>query len=57
MSRERRKHSLAFGAKVGLEAMKGEQTVTEVAARFEVHPNQIQTWKKGIRHFTMKCLS
>ena len=41
MSKERRKHSPAFKAKVALEAMKGEETVAQLAARYEVHPGQI----------------
>ena len=48
MSKERRKHSPAFKAKMALEAVKGEETVAQLAARYEVHPCQIQAWKKAL---------
>ncbi len=48
MSKERRKHSPSFKAKVALEAVKGEQTVAQLAAQYEVHPGQIQAWKKAL---------
>ena len=48
MLKGRRKHSPAFKAKVALEAVKGDGTVAQLAARYEVHPGQIQAWKKAL---------
>jgi len=45
MRRARRNHSAAFKAKVALAAIKGEQTIAQLADQFDVHPNQITTWK------------
>ena len=46
--RSRRNHSPAFKAKVALAAVKGERTLAELAEHFDVHPNQIQDWKKQL---------
>lgn len=43
--RPRRNHSPSFKAKVALAAIKGEQTVAEIASRYDVHPNQVTQWK------------
>ena len=46
--RKRRNHSSAFKAKVALAAMKGERTLAELAEQYDIHPNQIQDWKKRL---------
>ncbi len=46
--RPRRNHSPAFKAKVALEAIKGEQTIIEIAERFDVHPNVVTKWKRQL---------
>ncbi len=48
MKESRRKHSPAFKAKVALETLKGEETIAQLASRFEVHPSQVRKWKRQI---------
>ncbi len=42
----RKKFEAGFKAKVALEAVKGEQTLAELSARFGVHSNMIVRWKQ-----------
>ena len=46
--RSRRNHSPAFKAKVALAAVRGEKTLSELAEQFDVHPNQISTWREQL---------
>ena len=48
MKQSRRKHGRAFKAKVALAALRGDQTISELASRFEIHPTLIHTWKKQL---------
>lgn len=45
---KRKQHPLEFKAKVALEALKGEATVSELASRFGVHPTMIHQWKLAL---------
>ena len=54
---KRRELSAAFKAKVALEAIKGHKTINEIAAEFEVHPNQVSTWKKLVIEGSTDSLS
>ena len=43
--RPRRNHTPAFKSKVALAAVKGDRTLAQFAEQFDVHPNQITSWK------------
>ena len=43
--RPRRNHSAVFKAKVAIAAIKGDRPIAQLAEQFDVHPNQITTWK------------
>ncbi len=49
MRRPRRNHSAVFKAKVALAAIQGNQTLAQLAERFDVHPNQITQWKAELQ--------
>ena len=42
----RRNFSAEFKAKVALEALVGDKTLAELAAKHGVHPNMITQWKR-----------
>jgi transposase len=44
--RNRRKFGADFKAKVVIEALKERSSIEELAKKYELHPNQITTWKK-----------
>jgi transposase len=43
--RSRRNHTPDFKSKVALAAVRGEQTLGELAQQYDVHPNQIKQWR------------
>ena len=43
---KRRNHDAAFKARVALEALKGERTVSELASAYAVHPTMIHQWSE-----------
>lgn len=54
MNNKRRNFSAEFKAKVALEAIKEELTLSELAAKYELAPSQISDWKK---HFLASASS
>ena len=43
---KRTRYSAEFKAKVARAALKEDTTIVEIAARFNIHPNQVSEWKK-----------
>lgn len=46
MANMRTKRTPEFKAKVALAAIRGDQTINELASQYGIHPNQITAWKR-----------
>ncbi len=46
MKRTRRQYSADWKAKIALEAIKGQQTIQQIASHYEIHPDLMTHWKK-----------
>lgn len=46
---QRKKHSPDFKAKIALEALKEQKSISEIASQSGLHPTQINNWKKQAR--------
>lgn len=49
MSKSRRKFTAKFKAKVALEALQERHTLSELSAKYQLHANQISTWKRELQ--------
>ena len=49
MRRKRRNHSPAFKAKVAMAALREDKTLARLASQYDVHVNQIQTWRNQLK--------
>jgi len=43
-----RKYSPEFKAKVAIEAIKGEETTSQIASRYGIHPAQVRQWRREV---------
>ncbi len=57
MSQKRKHHSAEFKAKVALAAVRGDETVAQLAARYGLHPTQINTWKRQLQEQAVELFS
>ena len=47
MTATRKRYSAKFKARVAVEAIRGEKTLSQLGSQFQVHPVQIAQWRKA----------
>ena len=44
----RKTYATAYKAKVIMELLREEQTLSQIAGKYEIHPNQLARWRKAV---------
>ncbi len=48
MARKRRRFTVEFKGRVAMEALRERDSMQAIAARYELHPNQVSAWKRQL---------
>ena len=48
MTQKRKQYNMQFKFKVALDAIKGVKTINQLASDYDLHPNQVSSWKKQL---------
>ncbi len=48
-TKQKRKFTSDFKAKVAIEAIKERLTIEEICKKYELHPSQVNNWKKAFK--------
>ena len=56
-TKKRKYHSGALKSKVALEALKEQETINQIASRYEIHPNLVTQWKRQLLESLPDCFS
>lgn len=48
MQKKRTRYSEEFKTKVALEAIREQSTINEIAGKYQLHANQVSSWKKQL---------
>jgi len=57
MNTSRKKHSATFKAQVAIEAIKEQETLSELSKRFGINPQMISTWKREFLSRSLEIFS
>lgn len=57
MGKQRRQFDKEFKARIAIEALIGDRTISQLAAHYKVHPNQVTQWRRQLQQDAPKLFA